>query len=212
MRPSVISWNLKPQNTEWIKYDRPADSLQKQQPGIALKKNRTKSEITAAVCQASRAVVTGASIQAKINYKCPVSCCSKVEGQRREMFEYCTAGDQWIYTNISCDLRVMSRCYHVTVCAVKNVVLWHAGFLPWSITQRHSRFPHERHHVSHVWTVAAVLQESLGVKEERTGSFCNQRLPFTKELSFSSQLVYTKLQDIFVCLFVCLHFINLNAH
>lgn len=51
-----------------------------------------------------------------------------------------------------------------------NLVCWRAGFLPRSVSQRHPRVPHERHHVSRLRTVAAVLEELLRSKHRRTGA------------------------------------------
>lgn len=47
-----------------------------------------------------------------------------------------------------------------------------AGFLQGSVRQRHPRVPHERHHVSDVRTIAAVLQGSLepGTRTRVTGT------------------------------------------
>lgn len=44
-----------------------------------------------------------------------------------------------------------------------------AGFLPRSISQRHSRLPDERHHVPDLRTVPAVLPEPLGQTEGAAG-------------------------------------------
>lgn len=78
----VISSKLKWKNTAWIKYDRLAGC----QPSKAAAKNCiktiTRSRITPGGSQTSRTGVTGASILAKINHQRPVSCCSKVKGQR----------------------------------------------------------------------------------------------------------------------------------